>query len=153
MEVILKKDVIGLGFKDDIVEVKNGYGRNYLIPQGFAVIASPAAKKVLAEDLKQRAHKAVKLAKIKADAEELAAKVNAVSLTIPVKVSATGAVYGSVTNQMLADELAKQGIEIDRKIIAAKDVKALGSFEAPVKLHRDVTATLKYEVVAEQEEA
>ena len=92
MEVILKKDVIGLGFKDDIVEVKNGYGRNYLIPQGFAVIASPAAKKVLAEDLKQRAHK---LAKIKADAEELAAKVNAVSLTIPVKVSATGAVYGS----------------------------------------------------------
>ena len=150
MEVILKKDVIGLGFKDDIVEVKNGYGRNYLIPQGFAVIASPAAKKVLAEDLKQRAHK---LAKIKADAEELAAKVNVVSLTIPVKVSATGAVYGSVTNQMLADELAKQGIEIDRKIIAAKDVKALGSFEAPVKLHRDVTATLKYEVVAEQEEA
>ena len=104
----------------------------------------------LAEDLKQRAHK---LAKIKADAEKLAAKVNAVSLTIPVKVSATGAVYGSVTNQMLADELAKQGIEIDRKIIAAKDVKALGSFEAPVKLHRDVTATLKYEVVAEQEEA
>ena len=139
MEVILKKDVIGLGFKDDIVEVKNGYGRNYLIPQGFAVIASPAAKKVLAEDLKQRAHKL--------------AKIKAVSLTIPVKVSDTGAVYGSVTNQMLADELAKQGVEVDRKIIAAKDVKALGSFEAPVKLHREVTATLKYEVVAAQEEA
>ena len=149
MEVILKKDVIGLGFKDDIVEVKNGYGRNYLIPQGFAVIASPAAKKVLAEDLKQRAHK---LAKIKAEAEELAAKINAVSLVIPVKVSSTGAVYGSVTNQILADELAKQGVEIDRKIIVAKDVKALGSFEAHVKLHRDVTAALKYEVVAAQEE-
>lgn len=150
MEIILKKDVIGLGFKDDIVEVKNGYGRNYLIPQGFAVIASPAAKKMLAEELKQRAHK---LAKIKADAEALAEKINAVSLTVPVKVSAAGAVYGSVNNMMLADELAKQGIEIDRKIIACKDVKALGSFEAPVKLHREVTAALKFEVVPAQEEA
>lgn len=150
MEVILKKDVVGLGFKDDIVEVKNGYGRNYLIPQGFAVIASPAAKKMLAEELKQRAHK---LAQIKAEAEALAEKINAVTLTIPMKVSATGAVYGSVNNMMLADELAKQGIEIDRKIIVAKDVKALGEFEAPVKLHRDVTASLKFEVVAAQEEA
>ena len=150
MEVILKKDVVGLGFKDDIVEVKNGYGRNYLIPQGYAVIASPAAKKVLAEELKQRARK---LAQIKADAEALAEKINAVSLTIPVKVSATGAVYGSVNNMMLAEELAKQGIEVDRKVIASKDVKALGTFEAPVKLHREVTATLKFEVVAAQEEA
>ena len=147
MEVILKKDVIGLGFKDDIVEVKNGYGRNYLIPQGFAVIASPAAKKVLAEDLKQRAHK---LAKIKADAEELAAKVNAVSLTIPVKVSATGAVYGSVTNQMLADELAKQGIEIDRKVITIEPVKELGEAVAVARLHREVKAEIKLNVVAEQ---
>lgn len=150
MEVILKKDVVGLGFKDDVVEVKNGYGRNYLIPQGFAVIASPAAKKMLAEDLKQRAHK---LAKIKADAEAIAEKINAVALTIPVKVSATGAVYGSVNNIMLAEELAKQGIEIDRKIIVLKDVKALGAFEAAVKLHREVTAALKFEVVPAQEEA
>lgn len=150
MEIILKKDVIGLGFKDDIVVVKNGYGRNYLIPQGLAVIASPAAKKMLAEELKQRAHK---LAKIKAEAEALAEKINAVSLTIPVKVSATGAVYGSVNNIQLAEELAKQGIEIDRKIIVLKDVKALGSFTAAVKLHRDVTAELAFEVVPAQEEA
>lgn len=150
MEIILKKDVIGLGFKDDIVVVKNGYGRNYLIPQGMAVIASPAAKKMLAEELKQRAHK---LAKIKAEAEALAEKINAVSLTIPVKVSATGSVYGSVNNIQLAEELAKQGVEIDRKIIVLKDVKALGSFVALVKLHRDVTAELKFEVVPAQEEA
>lgn len=150
MEIILKKDVIGLGFKDDIVVVKNGYGRNYLIPQGLAVIASPAAKKMLAEELKQRAHK---LAKIKAEAEALAEKINAVSLTIPVKVSAAGSVYGSVNNIQLAEELAKQGIEIDRKIIVLKDVKALGSFTAAVKLHRDVTAELAFEVVPAQEEA
>ena len=147
MEIILKKDVVGLGFADDIVTVKNGYGRNYLIPQGFAVIASPAAKKMLAEELKQRAHK---LAKIKADAEALAEKINAVSLTIPVKVSAAGAVYGSVNNIQLAEGLAKEGIEIERKIIVLKDVKALGDFEAAVKLHRDVTATLKFTVVPEE---
>ena len=150
MEVILKKDVIGLGFKDDVVEVKNGYGRNYLIPQGFAVIASPAAKKMLAEELKQRAHK---LAQIKAEAEALAAKINGVSLVMPVKVSATGSVYGSVTNMQLGEELKKLGIEIDRKMIAIKDVKALGDFEAPVKLYRDVTATLKFTVVAAGEAA
>ena len=150
MEIILKKDVVGLGFADDIVTVKNGYGRNYLIPQGFAVIASPAAKKMLAEDLKQRAHK---LAKIKADAEALAEKINAVSLTCPVKVSAAGAVYGSVTNIQIAEGLAKDGIEIDRKIIVMKDVKALGEFEAAVKLHREVTATVKFAVVPEGAEA
>ncbi|MBQ0060402.1 MAG: 50S ribosomal protein L9 [Bacteroidaceae bacterium] len=147
MEIILKKDVVGLGFADDIVTVKNGYGRNYLIPQGMAIVASPAAKKMLAEELKQRAHK---LAKIKADAEALAEKINAVSLTIPVKVSAAGAVYGSVNNIQLAEGLAKEGIEIERKIIVLKDVKALGDFEAAVKLHRDVTATLKFTVVPEE---
>ncbi|MCF0159844.1 MAG: 50S ribosomal protein L9 [Bacteroidaceae bacterium] len=150
MEVILKKDVVGLGFADDIVTVKNGYGRNYLIPQGFAVIASPSAKKMLAEELKQRAHK---LAKIKADAEALAEKINAVSLTCPVKVSATGSVYGSVTNIQIAEGLKAQGIEIDRKIIVMKDVKALGDFEAAVKLHREVTATVKFSVVPEAAEA
>ena len=122
MELILKEDVINLGYKDDIVKVKDGYGRNYLIPTGKAVIATESAKKVLAENLRQRAHK---LAKIKADAEALAAKLEGVSLTIATKVSATGAIYGSVGAIQIAEELAKLGFEIDRKIIAvdaAKDI-------------------------------
>jgi large subunit ribosomal protein L9 len=107
MELILKEDVINLGYKDDIVKVKDGYGRNYLIPTGKAIIASESAKKVLAENLRQRAHK---LAKIKADAEALAAKFEGVSLTIATKVSATGAVYGSVGAIQIAEELAKLGL-------------------------------------------
>ena len=106
MELILKEDVIGLGFKNDIVNVKSGYGRNYLIPQGKAVIASPSAKKILAENLKQQAHK---LAALKAAAEEKAAALEGVALTITAKVSATGQLYGSVTNMTVADELAKLG--------------------------------------------
>ena len=118
MELILKENVPGLGYKDDIVEVKNGYGRNYLIPQGKAVIASPSAKKVLAENLKQRAHK---LAKIKADAEELAAKLGAIEpITIATKVSATGAIYGSVNSLHISEALAKLGFEVDRKSIVVK---------------------------------
>ncbi len=150
MEIILKEDVIGLGFKNDIVNVKSGYGRNYLIPTGKAVIASPSAKKVLAEDLKQRAHK---LAKIKADAEALAEKINAVALTITAKVSATGAIYGSVNNIQIAEELQKLGIEIDRKIIQVKDVKSVGEYVANVRLHKEVTAHVAFTVVAEGAEA
>ena len=111
MEIILKEDVANLGYKNDIVTVKSGYGRNYLIPTGKAVIASPAAKKMLAEELKQRAHK---LEKIKKDAEAVAESLKNVTLTIPTKVSATGAIYGSVTNIQIADELAKLGHNIDR---------------------------------------
>ena len=105
MQVILKEDVINLGYKDDIVTVKDGYGRNYLIPTGKAIIANEAAKKVLAENLKQRAHK---LAKIKADAEELAAKLEGLSLTIGAKTSSTGTIFGSVTNIQVAEELEKR---------------------------------------------
>ena len=148
MELILKEDVINLGYKDDIVKVKDGYGRNYLIPTGKAVIASESAKKVLAENLKQRAHK---LAKIKADAEALAAKFEGVSLTIATKVSATGAVYGSVGAIQIAEELAKLGLEIDRKIIVVSAVKEIGSYEATVKLHKEVSVKVPFTVVAEAE--
>ena len=146
MEIILKEDVIGLGYKNDIVNVKSGYGRNYLIPYGKAVIASESAKKQLAEVLKQ---KAVKLAKIKADAEALAEKLNAVSLTIPTKVSATGVIYGSVNSLQIADELQKLGFDIDRKTISVKDVKTVGEYVATVKLHKEVVAQVAFTVIEE----
>lgn len=146
MEIILKEDIIGLGYKNDIVNVKSGYGRNYLIPFGKAVIASESAKKELAEVLKQ---KAVKLAKIKADAEALAEKLNAVSLTIATRVSSTGVIYGSVNSLQIADELHKLGFDIDRKIIIVKDVKAVGEYVATVKLHKEVAAQVPFTVVEE----
>ncbi|MCI7430652.1 MAG: 50S ribosomal protein L9 [Bacteroidales bacterium] len=147
MQVILKEDVANLGYKDDIVTVKNGYGRNYLIPTGKAVIASESARKVLAENLKQRAHK---LAKIKADAEELAAKLNGLVLTIGAKTSATGTIFGSVNNIQVAEELSKQGFDIDRKTIVIKDaIKEVGTYSAVIKLHREVSAEITLEVVAE----
>ena len=148
MQVILKEDILNLGYKDDIVTVKDGYGRNYLIPQGKAVIASESAKKELAENLKQRAHK---LAKIKQDAQDLAAKLEGVSLTIATKASATGKIYGSVTNIQVAEALAKLGHEIDRKIIVVKDaVKEIGSYKAVVKLHKEVSVEIPFEVIAEE---
>ena len=148
MELILIEDVAGLGYKNDIVSVKKGYGRNYLIPQGKAVIASESARKVLAENLKQRAHK---LAKIKADAEELAAKLAPVALTIATKVSATGTIFGAVNNIQIAEALAKLGFEIDRKTIVVKDtVKEVGSYKAIVKLHKEVSVEIPFEVVAEE---
>ena len=148
MELILKENVHGLGYKDEIVTGKEGYGRNYLIPMGKAVIASVSAKKMLAEELKQRAHK---LEKIKNDAIALAEKINAVEdIKIATKVSATGAIYGSVTNLHVAEELAKRGVEVDRKSIVLKDVKEVGTFTAAVKLHREVTAEVTFEVVAEE---
>ena len=149
MELILKEDVINLGYKDEIVKVKDGYCRNYLIPTGKAVIATESAKKVLAENLKQRAHK---LAKIKADAEALAAKFEGVSLTIATKVSATGAVYGSVGAIQIAEELAKLGLEIDRKIIVVDAAKEIGSYTATIKLHKEVSVKVPYTVVAEAAE-
>ena len=147
MQVILKEDVINLGYKDDIVTVKDGYGRNFLIPQGKAVIASESAKKVLAENLRQRAHK---LAKIKEDAQALAAKLEGVSLTIATKVSSTGTIFGSVGNIQIAEALSKLGHEVDRKIIVVKDaVKEVGSYKAIVKLHKEVSVEIPFEVVAE----
>lgn len=148
MEIILKEDVVNLGYKDDIVNVKSGYGRNYLIPTGKAVIASPSAKKMLAEELKQRAHK---LEKIKKDAEELAAKLKDVKLTIATKVSSTGTIFGSVNNIQIAEELEKLGYKVDRKVIYIKDaVKEVGAYKAIVKLHKEVAVELPFDVVAEE---
>lgn len=149
MELILKEDVLNLGYKNDIVTVKSGYGRNYLIPTGKAVIASPAAKKMLAEELKQRAHK---LEKIKKDAEAIAEQLKGVSLTIATKVSATGTIFGSVSNIQIADELQKLGHNIDRKIIVVKAIKEVGSYTATVKLHKEVSVEIPFEVVAETTE-
>lgn len=148
MEIILKEDVVNLGYKNDIVTVKSGYGRNYLIPTGKAVIASPAAKKMLAEELKQRAHK---LEKIKKDAEAAAEALKDVTLTIATKVSATGTIFGSVSNIQIAEELAKLGHNVDRKIIFVKGVKEVGSYTATVKLHKEVSVEIPFEVVAEEE--
>ena len=147
MKLILKEDVSGLGYKDDVVEVKSGYGRNYLIPTGKAVIASPSALKVLAENQRQRAHK---LAKIKADAEAVAASLADVALTIGAKASATGTIFGSVNNIQIAEALEKLGHNVDRKLIDIKEpVKEVGKYNATVRLHKEVTVEIPFEVVAE----
>lgn len=147
MEVILKEDIVTLGYKDDIVEVKSGYARNFLIPQGKAIMASPSAKKVIAENNRQRAHK---LEQIKNEAEAFAAKMEGTTLSIGAKTSTTGTIFGSVTNIQIAEELAKKGFEVDRKYILIKDpVKEIGTFTATVKLHKEVTVEITFEVVAE----
>ena len=146
MEIILKEDIIGLGYKNDIVNVKSGYGRNYLIPQGKGVIASPSAKKILAENLKQQAHK---LAALKAAAEEKGNKLNGVALEIAAKVSATGQLYGSVNAAMVADELQKKGFDVDRKIVTMRDIKKVGDYVALVHFHKEVTVEVPVKVVAE----
>ncbi|MCQ2198666.1 MAG: 50S ribosomal protein L9 [Paludibacteraceae bacterium] len=148
MEIILLEDVQNLGYKDDVVKVKNGYGLNYLIPNKKAIVATPSAKKMLEENLKQRAHK---LAKIKAEAQALADKLANVNLTIATKANAeTGSIYGSITNIQIAEALSKQGFEIDRKIVSVKDsIKSLGSYVAVARLHKEVSAEIKFDVVAE----
>ena len=146
MEIILKEDIIGLGYKNDIVNVKNGYGRNYLIPQGKGVIASESAKKVLAENLRQQAHK---LAALKAAAEDRAKAFEGVALEIPAKVSATGVTYGSVGAAQVAEALKALGIEVDRKIITMRDAKKVGDYEATVHFHKEVEVVVPVKVVAE----
>lgn len=147
MKVILKEDISNLGYKDDVVEVKSGYGRNYLIPQKKAVIATPSALKVLAENQKQRAHK---LAKIKADAEAAAAALEGVSLTIGAKTSSTGTIFGSVNNIQIAEALEKLGHNVDRKLIYLKDsIKEVGSYKATIKFHKEVSVEIPFEVVSE----
>lgn len=148
MKIILKEDVHGLGYKDDVVEVKNGYGRNYLIPTGKGVIATPSALKVLAENQRQRAHK---LAQIKAEAEAAAAALQSVELTIATKVSSTGTIFGSVGPIQIAEALEKLGHNVDRKLISIKDaVKEVGKYTAQVNFLKDVTAEVPFEVVAEE---
>ena len=146
MEIILKEDVANLGYKDDIVTVKDGYGRNFLIPQGKAVIASASAKKVLAENQKQRMHK---LAQIKQDAQALAAKMEGITLVVGAKTSSTGTIFGSVSNIQIAEELAKKGFEIDRKLIFMDSVKETGNYKAQVRLHKEVSVEIPFEVVSE----
>jgi large subunit ribosomal protein L9 len=147
MQVILKENIASLGYKDDVVTVKDGYGRNFLIPQGKAVIASKSAVKVLAENMRQRAHK---LAKIKEDALASAAKLENVSLVIGAKTSSTGTIFGSVTNIQVADELSKKGFEVDRKLIVIKEpVKEVGNYKAQIKLHKEVSVEISFEVVSE----
>ncbi|MCQ2331636.1 MAG: 50S ribosomal protein L9 [Paludibacteraceae bacterium] len=148
MELILKEDVANLGYKDDIVSVKRGYGRNYLIPQGKAVIATESARKILAENLRQRAHK---LAEIKAAAEALAAKIDGVTVTIATKTSSTGTIFGSVNSVLVSEELAKMGFEVERKSIVIKDaIKEVGEYTAVVKLHKEVSANLNLHVISEE---
>lgn len=145
MELILKQDVQNVGFKDDIVTVKAGYGRNFLIPQGFASLATPSAKKVLAENLRQRAHKE---AKVVADANELAEKLKAVEIKITAKAGGEK-LFGSVTNIDIAQHLEKAGHSIDRKFITSGIIKRTGKYTASVRLHRDVIVELPFEIVAE----
>ena len=146
MEIILLTDIANLGHKDDIVDVKQGYGRIYLIPQGYAILATPSARKVVAENLRQRAHKE---AKLKAEAEELAAQLAEVKLTIGAKTSSTGKIFGSVNSIMISESLKEKGFDIDRKKIVLKDVKEIGTYTALIKLHREVKIDVEFEVVSE----
>ena len=150
MKLILKETVAGLGYKDDVVEVKDGYGRNYLIPQGKAIIASDAALKQLKEDLRQRAHK---IAQLKADAEAAAAAIGDVKLVIPAKTSATGTIFGSVGAAQIAEALAKLGHEVDRKIFDVNQpVKVVGEYVALLRFHKEVEKEIAFEVIAEEED-
>jgi large subunit ribosomal protein L9 len=149
MELILKKDVENLGFTDDIVTVKNGYGRNFLIPRGYAILATPSTKKVLAETLKQRAYKEKKVIDA---AQEQADKLANLEIKIVAKTGEGDKLFGSVSNANLAEALAKEGIELDKKFItiAGGLVKRTGQYEAKVRFHRDVISTLTFEVVGEK---
>lgn len=146
MQIILLTDIANLGHKDDTISVKPGYGRNYLIPQGHAILATEAAKKVVAENIRQRAHKE---AKLKAEAEDLAAKLADVKLTVGAKTSTTGKIFGSVNNIMVSEALTAKGFNIDRKKIMLKEVKEIGTYTATIKLHREVKIDVEFEVVSE----
>ena len=147
MEVILKEDVTNLGFKGDLVTVKDGYGRNYLIPQKLAVLATESAKKMLAEDMTQRAHK---LERIKNEAQELAEKVQDITLSVGAKASTTGKIFGAVGPIQIAEAFEKAGYAVDRKTIVLKEpVKELGSYKATLKLHKEVTVEVAFDVIAE----
>ena len=147
MEVILKQDIKSLGEKDDIVKVKPGYGRNYLIPQGYAQLATESARKVLAENLKQAAFKQEKIRK---DADATAARLEGVKLTIGAKAGETGKIFGAINTIQVADALKKQGFEVDRRRITFDQVpKVLGEYIANLNLHKEVKVQVPFEVVAE----
>ena len=150
MEIILKQDVEKLGHKDDIVKVRNGYATNYLIPKGMAVLATPSAVKIHQENMRQRAHKETR---IREDAQALAARLAACQIKIATKVSSNGKVFGSVNNIQVAEALAAQGIEVDRRNITftgAEALKEVGVHEAVIKIYREISATIQVEVVGEE---
>ncbi|MDI9878198.1 50S ribosomal protein L9 [Flectobacillus longus] len=147
MEIILKTDIAGLGYKNDVVTVKPGYGRNYLIPQGFAVMATPSNKKILAENLKQIAHK---LEKIKLDAQTLADSIGELTLGIAAKVGESGKIFGRVTTLQISEALKEKGFEVDRKKISLdSEVKFVGEYVATLDLHKDVKHKVKFTVLAD----
>lgn len=148
MEVILKEDIQSLGHKNDIITVKNGYGRNYLIPKGLAVLATPSAKKMHEENLRQRAHKEEK---IKNEALENAKKMEKISLSIGAKTSSTGKIFGSVNTIQIAEALKEKGYEIERKNISIPEdqIKEVGKYTATIKLHKEVSVDIEFEIVAE----
>ncbi|MFO7658157.1 MAG: 50S ribosomal protein L9 [Bacteroidales bacterium] len=148
MEIILKQDIPNLGYKDEIVKVKNGYALNYLIPKGMAINANASAKKSHAETIKQRAHKETKL---KEQASVLAEKLKAISLTIGAKTSSKGKIFGSVNTIQVAEALAEKGFEIDRKNISFQEdiIKEIGKYSAKIKLHREVVVEVPFEIVSE----
>ena len=149
MEIILKQDVKNLGYKDDVVKVRPGFGRNYLIPNGIAIAADATAKKIHAENVKQRAHKEVK---IKAEAEKNAAKLSEMTVSVGAKTGENGKIFGSITSVQLADSLKKLGFDLDRRNITIENedsVKTTGTYNAKVRLHKEVVASFKFEVVSE----
>lgn len=145
MEIILLTDIAGVGYKNDIVSVKAGYGRNYLIPQGFAVLANETNRKIVNENIRQAAHKAEKLKK---DAEEIAAAIGELAITIPAVVGESGRIFGRVTNTQVADALTVKGFSIDRKKITVDDVKSIGEYSAIIDLHKEVKHKVTINVVA-----
>jgi large subunit ribosomal protein L9 len=148
MEIILLQDVNKLGQKDDIVKVKPGYGRNYLIPRGYAVAATASVKKMHAENLKQRAHKEEK---IKAEAQERASQMADLKIVIGAKTSTSGKIFGSVNTIQIAEALKEKGFEIDRKSITLPDdqIKEIGKYKATIRLHREVKVEVEFEIIAE----
>ena len=148
MEIILLQDVQKLGQKDDLVHVKNGYGRNFLIPRGFAVAATPSARKMHSENLKQRSHKEEK---IKVEAQELAAKMAGLKIVVGAKTSTSGKIFGSVNTIQIAEALKEKGFDIDRKSISLPEdqIKEVGNYKAVIKLHREVKVEVDFEIIAE----
>ena len=146
MKVILKEDIKNVGYKDDVVEVKDGYGRNFLIPQGKAKLASEGALKMLAEDIRQRGFK---MDKLKKDAEPLSQKIEGSTITIATKAGSTGRIFGSITTLQIANALKEKGFEVDRRKIVTDDIKELGTYAANVNLFKDITANISIDVVAE----
>jgi large subunit ribosomal protein L9 len=148
MEIILLQDVNKLGQKDDLVNVKNGYGRNFLIPKGYAIAATSSAKKMHTENLKQKSHKEEK---IKAEAQQLAAKLNGVKISVGAKTSTSGKIFGSVNTIQIAEALKEKGFDIDRKTITLPEdqIKEVGTYKAVVKLHRDVKVEIEFEIIGE----